>query len=90
MAKVQGAYVYTSDGIIAATETWSIEAAQDLTQTIVSVRDASQFGAHITVQAKVYLAGDGEYRLFHRAAPNGPVLRSVCYLVKKWLHSLST
>jgi hypothetical protein len=82
MAKMQGSYVYTCDGILAAGETWSIETAQDLTQTIVSVRDASQFGAHVTVQATVRLTGDGDYRFFHRAALDGPVLKSVCYFVR--------
>ena len=74
-----GRYDYTCDGTVVATETWSIETDAKGTQTISSVRDASKYGAHFTIRAVVAAGGNGDYRLVFRAAPDAPVLKSMCY-----------
>jgi hypothetical protein len=79
--KRTGRYHYTCDGVMVATEAWSIETAIDGSTLIRSSRDASQFGAHFHVEGRISTSGESLYDFAFRRSADGPVLRIAHYLV---------
>jgi hypothetical protein len=79
---VSGAYVYERDGIIVAKETWSIKTQPNGTQQIKSHRDANQFGAQISVEAKLGIGGDGDYRFVWQNAPQEQLVHTTAYRLR--------
>jgi hypothetical protein len=82
MMIMTGSYHYTSNGINVAEETWSIETASDGTRTIKSVRDASNFGAYLSVHAVIVPSGTADYQLTFQTQKGTPILKSVRYHVE--------
>jgi hypothetical protein len=74
-----GCYVYRVAGAIMAREPWSVHHNADGSVQVRAVRDATQFGVWMAVEADILSEDRADYRLELRASAEGPVVKAVCY-----------
>jgi hypothetical protein len=77
-----GTYNYYVDGALTAYEPWTIEHDTSGARRIICVRDASQFGVYLTLNATIAANGDAHYAFALSASATGPVKKSAEYRVE--------
>jgi hypothetical protein len=74
-----GCYIYRVDGVIMAREPWSVDRGLDGTIHVKTVRDATQFGVWLSLEADIFADGHGDYRFDLRNCAEGPIVKSARY-----------
>jgi hypothetical protein len=77
-----GTYNYYVDGALTAHEPWSIHSDSTGTHRVVCVRDASQYGVYLTLNATVSTDGYAHYAFALRASATSPIKKSAEYRVE--------
>jgi hypothetical protein len=77
-----GAYKYYVDGALTAHEPWSIESDSTGTHRVVCVRDASQYGVYLTLNATIAANGDAHYAFALSTSATAPIKKSAEYRVE--------
>jgi hypothetical protein len=79
--RTSGCYVYDVDGVEQARETFAVTSRSDGALNVQCVRDASQFGVHLVLDALCLVTGDARYVFILRARADGPILAKATYIV---------
>jgi hypothetical protein len=79
--RTSGCYVYDVDGVEQARETFAVTSRSDGAEHVQCVRDASQFGVHLVLDALCFMSGDAHYVFTLRARADGPILAKATYRV---------
>jgi hypothetical protein len=79
---LSGAYKYYVDDVLTAHEPWTIERDTSGTRRIICVRDASQYGVYLTLNATINADGDAYYAFALSASATGPIKKSAEYRVE--------